>query len=210
MDAERIERSLREGPPDEPIYRPGAFHEQPPSWLVLIAAGAVVGMALVVGVVAGLGLDVLRNPSGSVGGPVDVDRLAAELEGRWSSDDISREAWIQELSEMGYRQADIDFALSNLPAHERVRYDLVFQEDHLQIFASFDGSELEPMSGGPYQLLPNGALYYDDVACYITVLFDIKGERLAFEPMRTDGCNADESLNNAAYFNLLTYERDAP
>jgi hypothetical protein len=210
MDAERIERALREGPPDEPIYRPGAFREQRRPWLVLLAAGTVLGIALVVGVVAGLAVDVLRGPSAGVGGPLDVNRLAAELEGRWSSDDISREEWIQELSDMGYRQADIDFALSNLPAHERVRYDLVFQEEHLQIFGSFDGGELEPMSGGPYQLLPNGALYYDDVACFITVLFDIDGDRLAFEPMATDGCSADESLNNAAYFNLLTYERATP
>jgi len=210
MDADRIERALRDGPPDEPTYVPGAFRQRRSLSLLIVGAGAVLGVALIVGVVAGITLNVLRDPSDSVGGPVNVDRLAAELEGRWSSDEISREDWIQALAEMGYQRPDIDFALSNLPDHERVRYDLVFEDDHLQIFGSFDGDDLRSMSGGPYTLLPDGALYYDDIGCFITVRFELDADRLAFDPMETDGCSADESLNNAAYFNLLTYTRSTP
>ena len=209
MDADRIERALREGPPDEPTYVPGAFRQRRSVPLLFVGAGAVLAAAVVIGLVVGVTLDLLREPTGGVGGPVDADELAAELEGRWSSGDISREAWIEELAAMGYRPADIDFALSNLPEHERVRYDLVFEDDHLMIFGSFDGADLRPMSGGPYEVLGNGALYYDDVACFITVQFDLDDDRLAFEPMQTEGCNADESLNNAAYFNLLTYARSS-
>ena len=131
-----------------------------------------------------------------MGGPVDAEQLAAEIEGRWSSGEIGREAWIDSLTALGYRRADIDFALSNLPDHERVRYDLIFEDDHLMVFGSFDGADLRPLSGGPYEVLDNGAQYYDDVACFITVRFDLD-----------EGCSADESLNSAAHFNLLTDTR---
>jgi hypothetical protein len=209
MDADRIERALREGPPDEPTYVPGAFRQRRRVPVLFLQAGAVLAAAVIMGVVAGVTLNVLREPSGSVGGPVDAEQLAAEIEGRWSSGEIGREAWIDRLTALGHRRADIDFALSNLPDHERVRYDLVFEDDHLMIYGSFDGADLRPMSGGPYEVLDNGALYYDDVACFITVRFDLDGHRLDFEPMQTEGCSADESLNNAAFFNLLSYTRSS-
>ncbi len=206
MNLERIERALRDGPADEPMYVPGAHRTRRDGRLVLAAAGAVVAVALVVGVGIGVGLSVLRAPGG-VGTGVDVDQLAADLEGSWVSSEFTSEEWVDGLISLGHDPDDVELALANFPPYERAQWRLDFVDDHLQIFGSFDGGSFTSLSGGPYQLMPDGSVVYDDIGCFMTIPINIEASRLFLEPMRTESCSADERLNNDGYFQLVEYER---
>lgn len=207
MDTERIERALREGPPDEPVYVPGGHRDPRRRLWSLARVAAVLSTAVVIGVMIGVSLSVLREPSG-LGGAVDVRVLAAELEGAWESNEITAVSWRAELIALGHRREDVDAALARATPHDRVRYRMVFADDHVQIFGSFDGSEWDPLSGGPYELQADGSLIYDDIACFITASVAIDGGLLSFSPIETRSCNAEETLNNVAFFNLVDYARD--
>lgn len=209
MNLERIERALRDGPADEPTYVPGTHRARRDGRLLLAAAGGVLAVALVVGVGIGVGLSVLREPEG-VGTGVDVDQLAAALEGSWISTELTSDEWVDGLIALGHDRDDVEFALGNFPPYERVRWRLDFVDEHLQIFGSFDGGAFISMSGGPYELQPDGSIVYDDIGCFMTIPIAIEGSRLLLEPMRTESCNADERLNNDGYFQLVEYERITP
>ena len=206
MDTERIERALREGPPDEPVYVPGG-HRQQRRVLMLAGLGALVTAALLVGVAIGVTLNVLRASNGGVGSGIDVAALAAELEGTWDSTELSVASYRSELVARGHAAEDVEAAIANNGQFDRVRYRFVFAEDHLQIFAAFDGRAWESMSGGPYELQEDGSLLYDDIGCFITATFTIGNGDLSFTPIQTRSCNADETLNNTAFFNLVNYTR---
>ena len=136
MDLERIERALREGPVDEPVYVPGAFRRTRPSawWF---AAAATAGAAGVAGVVIGLGLDVLR--SDRIGTAPDADELVTELAGRWVSDEIPFDRWVDELVGRGYDPNDLGNFLLHDPFDETVRYVLIFEGSQLSMQAIYDG-----------------------------------------------------------------------
>jgi hypothetical protein len=206
MNLERIERALRDGPPDEPLYVPGTHRARRDVRLLLAAASAVLAFALVVGIGIGFGVSVLRGP-GDVGSGVDLDALAANLEGQWISTEISSDEWVDGLIALGHDRDDVQVALDNFPPYEAVQWRLDFADDHLQIFGSFDGGPFISMSGGPYELVPDGSIAYDDIGCFMTIPVEVQGSRLLLEPMRTESCNADERLNNDGYFQLVEYER---
>jgi hypothetical protein len=157
MNTERIERALREGPPDEPMYVPGGHRQAVNRNLLAAVAGVALAAALVIGVVVGVTLDTLRGPSGGVGAP-NVEALAAELEGMWTSEATTPDAWVEGLLALGYAREDVELALGNFPPYERARWQLVFADEHLQIFGSFDGGPWIGLSGGPYELLPDGSI----------------------------------------------------
>lgn len=208
MNLERIERALRQGPVDEPIYLPGTHGVRRNPRLMLAIAGAVVSAALVVGVGIGIAMSAIRGP-GNLGSGVDLTRLAAELEGSWLSPEITADAWTAGLVALGHDRDDVALALENFGAFERARWRLDFVDDHIQIFGSLDGGPFTSMSGGPYELLRDGSIRYDDIGCFMTIPVAVEGNRLRFGPMTTESCDADERLNNDGYFLLVDYERDA-
>jgi hypothetical protein len=207
MDLERIERALREGPVDEPIYVPGAFARRRRSIWSLAVVSAAVGAALVIGVIVGVGLSVLREPDGGVGVAPDVEALAAQLEGRWVSDEITHDEWVSALLAMGHDIDDIDAFLLHDPIETSTHYDLVFNDGLLTLFDTAPPDPRLEMGDGRYELLPDGRLYYDDRGCFITARFTIEGDRLTFDPISTDSCGADERVANSAFFNLAGYTR---
>ena len=87
MDMERIERALREGPPDEPAYVPGSYRRGPGRWIPRLFAVPVIAAALVVGVVVGAGLPAVRD--GGVGQAPDPVAITEALRGtRWTTDEM--------------------------------------------------------------------------------------------------------------------------
>lgn len=206
MDIEAIERALREGPVDEPRYVPGAFRRaRQRLWFATTAFVATA--ALVAGVVLGVMLSELRQPGGGVGGPAP-DELAAELEGRWVSEVISRAEWISMATASGHDPADIDAFLLHDPIESQVQYELLFQDGRIEVFGTFDGSPSERLAGGPYRLLDNGALRcFNEIGCFITATFELSADRLSFSPIATESCDEVERLAMWAFFNAAPYTR---
>lgn len=209
MNLDRVERALRDGPPDEPTYLPGTHRDRHDARFLLAASGVVLAVALVVGVGIGVGVSILRTPGG-VGSGVDLGQLAADLEGTWVSTEITPQEWVDGLIALGHDRRDVELALGNFPPYERAQWRLVFVDDHVQIFGSFDGGRFTSMSGGPYELLPDGSIRYDDIGCFLAIPVAVDGSRLLLEPMRTESCNPDERLNNDGYFQLVEYKRIGP
>ena len=217
MDLERIERALREGPVGEPVYVPGAFRRAHPSpwWLAL--AGAGVGAAVVIGLVIGLGLDVLRGER--VGSAPDPDVLAAELEGEWVSDEIPFDRWVDELVGRGYDPNDLGNFLLHDPFDETVRYVLVFEGSQLSMQAIYDGGSPIDLSGGEYTVQPDGSFEFIEVvdappvvgeACRTVAEVELDDDRLQFDVLDLPGCGVDPAIANTAFFDLAPYTRADP
>lgn len=207
MGPQRIEQALRDGPPNEPRYVPGSFRRDVLSQWSLAVGGAFVAVALVLGVAAGLGIGVLRSPGGNVGNPPDLEAIAAELQGAWVSDAISRDDWVSGLVSMGHDIDDVDNFLIHDPIVKDVTYFLTFSDGTLNISSSLDGAPVIENSDGPYRLLPEGRLSWEDLGCFVTADVTVDGDRLTFEPVETESCGADERVANSAFFNLAPYER---
>jgi hypothetical protein len=209
MDLDRIERALREGPADEPRYTPGMYARQPRSLLAMAAAAAVLAAAVITGLAVGIGLDLLQRPGSLVGGPANVGLLEGQLEGQWTSGEISREAFISKLVEQGHQIDDVNsFLKPPEPAIERsVRFRLIFQTGDLVVERSVDGRAWDRAAVGPYRVLPDGSLWYDDLGCIITAGFAVSDEALNFDRIGTQHCGAIERVANSAFFNLSSYER---
>lgn len=206
MDLERIERALREGPADEPAYVAGAFRRE--GWRrSTMLMTATVGAALVIGIVVGFSLDTLRSPSSDTGGPVpDLEALNAELAGTWLSDPITQDQLVEFMVERGHARADIDAFLEHDPIRTATRYGLSFDgRGLLVVFEVPQGRDPDILSNGPYQLLPDGRLRWDDLGCVITARFTVADDRLSFGPVWRTGCNADERIATDAFFNLTPY-----
>jgi hypothetical protein len=209
MDLDRIERALREGPPDEPRYTPGIFARGRGPLLSMAAAASILAAAVVTGLAIGIGLDVLRAPGSDVGGPTDIALLQRQLEGEWTSREISREEFISGLVEQGHEIDDVNsFLKPPEPAIERtVRFRLAFQTRELLIERSVDGKAWGQVAAGPYQVLPDGTVWYEDLGCIVTARFTVSEEALAFDRIGTQHCGAIERVANSAFFNLSTYTR---
>ena len=206
MDLERIERALREGPVDEPAYVPGAFRRATRRESTMLMT-ARVGAALVIGIVLGLSLDTLRSPGGDTGAPApDLEALNAELAGTWLSDPITQDQFVDFMLEAGHAKDDIDAFFEHDPIPTATRYGLSFDgRGRLVVFEVPEGGDPDILSNGPYELLPDGRLNWDELGCVVTARFTIADDRLTFEPVSLEGCGPDERIANAAFFNLTPY-----
>ena len=207
MDLERIERALRQGPVDEPVYVPGSFHRARSRWTLALAAAVVTG-ALVIGLAIGFGLGILRAPAPNVGAP-DLEALAAALRGTWTSGEITRQQFISSEVALGNDIDDVDNLLIHDPFDSSIRFELSFVDGRLTVSAAKDGGPMVEQSGGPYRLLDTGQIYYEDLGCFVTVRFAITHDRLTFQRISTRSCGADERAANSGFFNLLPYARTA-
>ena len=188
MDLERIERSLREGPVDEPRYEPGAYrlHRTLPG---VLFAGAVTG-ALLVGVVVGLGLNLLRQPAGDVGAPViDIETLGEQLSGSWMSASFTEEDFVDFLTEAGHAASDIAAFLEHDPIPGIVRWGLDFDgRGRVVVFRTLDESATEILNNSTYQLLRDGRLRWTDGECSFIVEFTVADQELTFGQIEFDAC----------------------
>jgi hypothetical protein len=206
MDVERIERALRDGPVDEPLYVPGSFRRPGRTGWSMAVVFASAGAALVLGVFVGLGLGVLRTP-GDVGSPVDTDALAAQLEGRWTSEEMTRDEWNNGLVALGFDIDDVEAFHRHDPIASTVRYELEFRDGWLDLFVEAPPNPLVEMGDGPLRILPDGRIHHDDRDCFVTMAFDTDGDQLTFARISTESCGVEEQLANSAFFNLSTYTR---
>ena len=208
MNLGRIEQALRDGPIDEPVYRPGSFRRTSPlGWPVMLAA-ATVAAALLLGVVIGSGVNVLRNPFGEPGNqPPDPAALQAALAGDWGTAEISQNDWTAAMLARGFSQADITTFLDHDPFEQTIRYRLKFSSSRLIISSVADGGTTAVLSNNPYEILADGRLRYDDLGCIVSVFFVLDGDGLTFAPISLDSCSADEQIANRAFLNLAPYTR---
>ena len=213
MNTERIEWALREGPPDEPAYVPGAFRgsSQPRWWLAV--AGASVGLvALVVGVAIGLGLATLRDQN--VGSdPAPRALVAADLHGVWDSDAIPFGDWVDALRAEGFVQEDIDAFLEHDPFQDEVRYALLSLDGEFIVQAAYDDLPFQTLGGGTVTVDDVGILHLAEVVdgepigCEITAAGEISGERMTLRVLDLPGCDTDEQMANTLFFDVASYER---
>jgi hypothetical protein len=214
MEIERIERALREGPPDEPIYQPGTFRREAPSRWWFAIAGFTVGIALVFGIVIGVGLDVLR--SGRVGGEPAMPVLtAADLQGVWQSEALEKRAWVEELLARDFTQEQIDAFLAHDPFENRVAYTLRFVDSRIIVQATYDDLPLRYLGEGTFTIGQDGTLDYAEVVrgvkgtCGVVAAPEIDGAKLTFDVLDLPGCNPDERMANTLFFEIPQYLRAA-
>jgi hypothetical protein len=203
MNLERIERALREGPVDEPRYVPGAFGRAPRVEPLVLTA-AVAG-ALVLGLVIGLGLDVLRSPAPNVGQqPVPDPSVTQQLlAGTWISPPVSEAEFLDFMLEQGHAQADVEAFLDHDPIESTLQWGLDFDgRGNLVIFSVTREGVTDVLSSGPYELLADGRLRWVDLTCVLLADFSVSDDQLAFDELAHENCNADERIAHDAFFNL--------
>lgn len=207
MNRERIEQALREGPPHEPRYVAGSFHRPRNRWSMAVGA-ALVTVALVIGIVVGLGIGILRNPAGR-GAPADPALVARQLIGDWKTAPIAKADWRSRLLALGHNVDDIDAFLIHSPMNVDVVYELTFADGTLTVSESPDGAAFSRDSIGPYQVLDDGRLSWADLGCFVKAPVSFDGDRMMFGTIETSSCGADERIANSAFFNLAPYTRIA-
>jgi hypothetical protein len=204
MDVERIERALREGPVDEPRYEPGSYRgRQTLQWVLF--AGAMAG-ALMVGVVLGLGLDLVRQPSGDVAAPVvDLETLGEELSGSWMSGSFTEDDFVGYMTGAGHAAEDIAAFLEHDPIPGTARWGLDFDgRERVVVFRTLDESRTEILNNSVYELLPDGRLRWTDGECSFILEFTVEGEELTFGQVELDRCDPgpDDLIATATFFGL--------
>ncbi|HEX6127893.1 MAG TPA: hypothetical protein VF071_02620 [Candidatus Limnocylindria bacterium] len=212
MDLERIERALRDGPPDEPLYVPGSFARPHMSAWLFAFAGVAVTAAIVIGIAIGVGFDAMRAPR--VGAPLP-SAVMADLEGTWVSDVISLDQWVDELVERGFDPNDIGNFLSHDPFERTARYQLAFDLGQVTISADYDETGMQVLSLGEYTLR-DGVFSYVEASdapsviggpCTLDATVNLDGSRLVWENVELHGCGVDPSIAHTVFFDLLPYTR---
>jgi len=209
VEIERIERALREGPPDEPAYVPGGFRRSRAAGWWFAAAGVSVVIALVAGIAIGTALDVLRD--GGIGGPPEPQPLvAADLQGVWESDPVARRDLEDALLARGFAQADIDIHLEGLSAGAAARYALRFVGDQLIAQAAYGAERFQTLDTGTFIISDDGLqIVVDGVpdACEPLAAAEIDGSRLILNLLELPGCETDERLINTLLLEIASYTR---
>ncbi len=217
MNLETIERILREGPPDEPVYVPGAYRRtaQPRQWLLSTVA---IGLALVIGVLAGIGLDELRNQRRGTAPPEPV--TSADLQGLWVSEPISRDAWVSGLVAQGFDRADV-VAVLGRSTFEQIQYALRFTGGTLTILSSVDGRPLEENSAGTFTVSNGDTFIYaedvvddpglGDVCNSLTAEVGLQAGQLVMANVRLpeETCGREVLIIHAAFFTLAPFDRSS-
>lgn len=214
MDLERIEQALRDGPPDEPAYVPGSFRRRSHRWQYA-AAAVVVVMALVTGIAIGVGFDLLRgNP---VGRTPTTPITMADLDGRWLSDEISFDQWVDELVARGFDPNDIGNFLDHDPFEDSVRYQLTFDSGVVTIGADYDGTGVQVLNFGSYTVEESLFSYAESdeappvigEACRVSARPRLDERTLEFSDVALAGCGVDPSIAHTAFFDLAAFARVA-
>jgi hypothetical protein len=210
VDVERIERALREGPPDEPLYVSGSFRRSATgrSWLASAALAVMATVAIAIG--SWVALNPLRE--GGVGtGPSPV-LDAADLEGTWSTSEIAFQDWVGGLTERGFETDEIAAFLEHDRFNRTVRYELDIADGVMTIRSSRDAGPLVTLSSAPYSILADGRLGIAEAStvCRPTVEVALVGEQLTLSRLDLPNCSLEEHIASSAFFELEPYVRVEP
>jgi hypothetical protein len=218
MDVDRIERALREGPPDEPVYVPGSFRRGPASPLGFALAGMAVALAIAIGIVVGTGLaSVWDERVGVIPEPRVLS--ADDLQGVWQSEVIGTQDFIEAHRARGFTQDEIDDFLSHEPVADSVRYTIRFRGGGVTIWGAFGERSPQGLSGGRFRVLDDGTLHYTEVVegapagsapCEVLATASIEGNRLTFSILELPNCSVDAQIANISFFELSWYTRSDP
>ena len=214
MELETIERILREGPPDEPAYVPGAFRRtsRPGAWLLSAAA---IGLTLLVGVLAGIGLSTVRDQWIGTGAPEPL--TTADLDGTWLSEPISSDALVDGLVAQGFARGDVVAALEP-SAFDRIQYSLRFTDGTLTIFSRVDDGPLERNSAGAFTVANGDTLVYaenvedapgvGDICNSLTAHVELRSGSLVMADVQLpeEACGRAVRIIHAAFFTLSPFE----
>lgn len=205
MDVERIERALREGPPDEPAYIPGGFRRS--SAGVFAFAAVAVAAALIIGVGVGFTLDALRGGGFGTQPPAALD--PADLQGTWLSDEILFQEWVDALLERGFTTDEIAANLDDNPFNRSMRYELRVTADEMTMRGSIDGAPMVLLTSDPYTILSDGRVRIGGEAseCQPVVDVVLDGARLTFSQPELQGCPVDDRIAGVGFFELTGYDR---
>lgn len=214
MDLGTLERILREGPPDEPIYVPGAMRlgRTRPAWLLFAAA---IGLALVIGVAAGLGLDALRKPTGDPPSPIPLTPGA--VQGSWLSEPITREEWFARLMAQGFDREELT-PVFDMGQFERVQYGITLSGSNLTIMTSVDGGPLVVNSRGTFDVDGDTFVYVEDQVmdpglgdiCHdLTARIELRDGQLVLSDVQLPEavCGRHPLIIHAAFFTLAPFDR---
>lgn len=204
MDLERIERALREGPVDEPRYVPGAFG--PARRFGALVLTAAVGAALVIGVMIGLGLDLLRAPSPNVGQPGPaLAEIQRQLAGTWISEPVTEEEFVTFMLEEGHAPADVEAFLAHDPIETTLKWGLDFDgRGSLVVFSVTGDGITDVLTNVTYELLPDGRMRSGDRTCGLVAAFSVSDERLIFGELSSEGCTPDDLIAFDTFLNLAS------
>jgi hypothetical protein len=218
MDADRIERALREGPPDEPTYVPGTYRRGAASPWRLAFAGTAVALAIVIGIVVGTGLGTLRDER--VGGTPERPALSSDdLQGVWESEVVAIQDLIESHRARGFSQDEIDAFLSHEPEADRVRYTIQFRGGGVTISGAYGELPPQGLSDGRFRVLDDGTIHYTEVVdgapagsapCEVLAAASIEGDRLTFSILELPNCGVDAQIANTSFFELTPYTRSDP
>jgi hypothetical protein len=212
MDLDRIERALRDGPPDEPAYAPGRHrHRGRSSWRWLVAV-PVVAVAVAVGLVAG---GILAEISTQGVGRSDPAAISRALTGTWTSDQLTFQDWSDALLARGFTSDDIAAFLEHDPFSRTVSYRLTISDTRLAIDAIYDGRAPIRLGGGTWVVDPDGSVQYTEVvpgvaaadACAVRLRAAVGATSLAFEEVEPVNCDLGARLANTAFFGISRYAR---
>jgi len=210
MDVERIERALREGPPDEPAYVPGQFRRLSAARWNLAYTAAAVGAALIIGIGVGLTLDVLRGGGVGTQPPAVLD--PADLQGTWRSDEILFQDWVDALLERGFTTDEIAAHLEDDNSFDRsLRWELIITADEMTMWGSADGAPMVLLTSDVYTILPDGRIRIGGAGtpeCQpLVVDVALDGERLTFSRPDLLGCPVGDRIAAVGFFELTGYDR---
>jgi hypothetical protein len=221
MDARRVERALRDGPPDEPVYVPGTFGRRRRGRTWAVVTTVAVGLALVAGVVVGVGLAWLGGPHpGRQPQPTPV--VLADLLGTWQTPVVTRQEWIDRVTAAGIDSATVSAFLDHDPIQRQVRYTLEFftsdtSGDRVSVSAEYDGGPLVPVDAGGISLDANGVVQYTEIVpgtagprVTVSALVTITGGQLRFQILDIQNATADDQLANTVFFELAPYMKAGP
>lgn len=217
MDTSRIERALREGPPDEPVYVPGTFRRgrTGSAWTAFVTVA--VSLALVAGVAVGLGLAGLGQRSGSPPEPTPV--VMADLLGTWRTDVITRTQWIEGATAAGFDSSAISNFLEHEPIQDQVRYTAEFftsetTGDRVSISGEYDGGPPAPLSAGAISLDSHGVMHYTEIVpgtagprVSVTAQVTINGGQLRFQILGLENASPDDQIANTAFFEMAPFRK---
>lgn len=208
MDVERIERALREGPPDEPTYIPGRFRRTSAARWNLAYAAVVGAAALIIGIGVGITLDIFRG--GGIGSEPPAVLAPADLEGAWLSDEILFADWVDALLERGFTTDEIAAHLADDNSFNRsLRYELIITADEMTMWGSADGAPMVLLTSDAYTILRDGRIRIGDGTpeCQPVVDVALDSGRLTFSRPELSGCPVGDQIAAVGFFELAGYDR---
>lgn len=152
-------------------------------------------------------LDALRE--GGVGTWPSPVLDAADLEGTWSTSEISFQDWVDGLLERVFETDEIAAFPERDPFNKTVRYELDIADGVMTVRSTFDAAQLVTLTSAPYSILYDGRIGVAEEGglCRPTAEVALEGEQLTFSRLILFCCSPDEQLASVAFLELAPHVR---